>query len=551
MIVELKITNYAIIESINVEFSDRLNVITGETGSGKSILLGALSLILGERADTKVLYNREKKCIVEGTFKVGRYELQSFFEENDLDYDDEVVIRREIAASGKSRAFINDTPVTLRQLRELTSGLVDLHLQFENSGINDVGYQLGMIDSVAKLGTLLTSYRDLYHHWRRLKAEAEALQKKQLKAIQDKDYLEFQIKEFDALEFDGTSDLELEQKLEEMENAQEIIQSLAQLSQALEEDEHSIIDQLKRLIPSTLANLRHHRSGPILSERLESVIIELEDIAMESNTLASDIQHDPEAVSELRSRMDKLNHLLHKHHVQRIEDLVGVESDIRSRLEAIENLDDQIKKIDAALSTCENDLEQAAISLSEARREVVNPFTKKVNGLLSELKMHHADFKIQLTKANNFLPSGRDHVEFLFAPNKGSAHFPIRKVASGGELSRLSLITKSLVAKSISLPTLIFDEVDSGISGDIAQRMGQILREMADHHQVVCITHTPQVAAKATKHFKVSKDASGKSTKAKISVLNQDESIYEIATMLSSSPPSASAIASATELISS
>ncbi|MDH3649211.1 MAG: DNA repair protein RecN, partial [Saprospiraceae bacterium] len=274
-----------------------------------------------------------------------------------------------------------------------------------------------------------------------------------------------------------------------------------------------------------------------------------QDIAIEANHLSSGTQHEPQKVAQLRNRLDQLNHLFHKHHVKTIAELLAIEHDLTLQIETFENLDEEIARVSTEIRACETAMTQIAENLTKERQKTIKPFASKVNALLHELKMEHANFKISLTSHGTFLPDGKDQIEFLFAPNKGSDHFPIKQVASGGELSRLSLITKSLVAKSLSLPTLVFDEVDSGISGDIALRMGQILREMADDHQIICITHTPQVAAKATKHLKVTKQSQGQVTKTKIEVLQSEESIYEIATMLSSSPPSKSAIASATELV--
>ncbi|NND07835.1 MAG: DNA repair protein RecN [Saprospiraceae bacterium] len=549
MIIRLDIRNYAIIDSVFVEFSKGLNIITGETGSGKSILMGALGLILGNRADTKVLSDKSRKCIIEGTFDIKAYQLQPYFIKEDLDYHDQTIIRREINTSGKSRAFINDSPVSLKTLQVLSGQLVDLHEQFENRGINESLQQINMLDALAKNEKLKKEYGQKHQAYHELMKTVEHLKDRHAEAIKQRDYVQFQLNELLEYDIDITSDSGLENKLNEAEHAQDIIAGLGNLSEGLENDEQAVISQLGRLQQTIDAISSLHEESKSLAKRLEAATLELEDIAQEAAQMAERIEYKPEETIRLRERVDALNQLMHKHRVNEIADLMQIQEAFDEQLQAFDTVEEDISEHEQELASRLKELKAIAKKLSKARAGAIPNFEKDVNKLLVHLRMEHANFKIEHVKDTSLNPHGQDRISYLFAPNKGSAHAPIKQVASGGEISRLSLITKSLVAGSLQMPTLIFDEIDSGVSGDVALKMGDILKVLSNEHQIISITHSPQVAAKGSRHFRVSKDVVKDKTIARVQVLNEEERVEEIATMLSSSPPSEAARTSAKELI--
>lgn len=549
MICRLEINNYAIIESLVIDFSDQLNIITGETGSGKSILLGALGLILGKRADSKILLNQHKKCIVEGTFDISQYSLTAFFADEDLDFEEKVVIRREINAEGKSRAFINDTPVNLKTLQNLTTQLVDLHEQFENLGINDNRQQIKMLDAFAHALDLRQAYEQLFRKYKSQLTQLRHLEEKQSEAIKQRDYLQFQLEEFLELKIDLKTDAGVEDRLAELEHAEEISTVLGSLAFGIEESELSVLGQIKEL-KNQLQNIeRFHPVARELLVRINQSYVELEDIAYEARKISEQIDLNPELANEIRARVDKINGLIYKHQASDIHNLVKIQTNLEIELQGFFNLDEEIEQLRNQIRNSERETRTVAEELSKKRKASLTIFEEKVNELLKELKMEHAAFRVSCKKSTELLPHGQDEVDFLFAPNKGNDFYEIKKVASGGEMSRLALITKSLVAGSIQMPTLVFDEIDSGVSGDVAKRMGEILHRLADTHQVISITHSPQVAAKASRHYTVYKETTDHEAKTRVRELDPEARIIEIATMLSSSPPSQAAITSAKELI--
>ena len=549
MILRLEIKNYAIIDTLSIPFSKHLNIITGETGSGKSILLGALGMILGKRADSKSLLNQDKKCIIECEFDISAYQLQDFFEQEDLDYEDHVIIRREILPSGKSRAFINDTPASLKQLQSLASQLVDLHQQFENLGINDPNQQLNMLDAIAENSALIQQYQAKFKDFRTLKIKKRSLEDQLQNSIKQRDYLQFQLDELVEMDLNLDQDLILEQDLKIMEHSEEIVSALGLISNAIESEDHSVLDILQSVLQQIGHVKDYHQGVNSLLERIDSSILELEDIAREASSLADDTEYDPQQVLEMKSRMDKINQLLYKHQLQEVKDLIEFQEELESQVENFDHLEEAIIETEKSIKEVTEILEKLAAELSSRRKKAAPSFEKNVNELLKNLKMEHATFKVQIEAGTDLQVHGKDHMEFLIAPNKGSKFASIKSVASGGEVSRLSLITKSLVAKEMHMPTLIFDEIDSGVSGDVAAQMGRMLDSLASDHQVISITHSPQVAAKAHTHFNVYKTIDGNSTKAKVRQLDTEERIIEIATMLSSSPPSNAALKSAKELM--
>ncbi len=549
MITRLHVKNYAIIESLEIKFSDGLTIITGETGAGKSILLGALGLIMGNRADTRVLYNSDSKCVVEAYFDIKKYKLRGFFKEHDLDYEKEVIVRRELTPSGKSRAFINDTPVNLNLLRQLSGALIDLHQQFDTLDIHNVSFQLRMVDALAGNADLLEKYGGHYKEYRKNTRQLEALLNQANQAGQEMDFLQYQLEELHTAELVKGEQKQWEEELETLSNAEGIKLALNKSFQHISEDESSIINQLTELTNE----LGHYKdANKKLSEaynRLAGTKEELQDLSGELQRLEEDIEHDESRIVEVKDRLDLIYKLQQKHQVQDLEELLDIQVNLEKRMQAFGDNSELIEELEAKIAEQEEKLHKIATKLSSARKKVIPEFEKKVHKLLAMLSMQHAQLKIEVKESGELTSTGTDEVNFLFASNKGSRFDLIKNVASGGELSRLTLCTKSLVASAIPLPTLIFDEIDSGVSGDVALKMGRILSRLSEQHQVVSITHSPQVAAKADKHYHVFKKVKKDRTVTEVNELNREGRILEIATMLSGSPPSDSAKVNAEELL--
>jgi DNA repair protein RecN (Recombination protein N) len=550
MVQRLYIKNYAIIDELAIDFADGLTIITGETGAGKSILLGALGLIMGKRADTKSLYAENEKCVVEAYFSIGRYELRSFFEAEDIDYDEELVIRREITPSGKSRAFVNDTPTTLKVLQALTGELVDLHQQFDTLDINSMSFQLKMVDALANNKELLRSYRQGYQTYQADKKELAERRKLDEQGRREVDFIEFQLNEFNEAELVAGEQEELEDELSRLTNAEDIKQTLHEVYQGLSERETSIIGQLDQLQSALQQVSDYDQELRKLQERFDSLLLELNDLAGEFEQVGESTEHNPERIQEVQTRLDLIYRLQNKHSVATVEELLNIQEKLQRQLATYQDLSDGIFQLEARIEERESQLIKLAESLSERRKSVVDNFSKKVEDMLAQLAMPHARIEVQFSVMQDLGPNGWDEVRFLFAANKGSRLQEIKDVASGGELSRLALVIKSLVASAIPLPSLIFDEIDSGISGDVALKMGTILRKLSNEHQVITITHSPQIASRADRHYFVFKDIREERTVTKVRLLEDDARIEAIATMLSQDPPSASAIENAKELLS-
>lgn len=549
MINSLKVKNYAIIESLEIRFSEQLTIITGETGAGKSILLGALGLIMGERADTKVLYVDDQKCVVEGTFRIGKYGIREFFVRHELDYDDELVIRREITPAGKSRAFVNDTPVNLKILQELSSSLVDLHQQFDTLDLHQVSFQLRTLDALANNAPVLQEYQELYRKQQTDLRKLERLQEQSDKAGRELDFIHFQLDEFNQADLQAEEEESLESELNRLSNAEEIKRTTGQAYQELSENEHSVVGQLEMLATSLRSMAKADREVSKLTERLDGVIAELQDLSTELDKIAEDTEHDPERITEVQSRLDLIYRLQKKHQVTSVAELLEIKQRLEEQLHEFEDLGSEIDTLRKRTGQQNQNLRALADRLSETRRQVAPGFESDVQQMLSQLSMPHARLQISIEDQPEVGPTGINEVHFLFAANKGGRLQLIKDVASGGELSRLTLAIKSLVASAIPLPTLIFDEIDIGISGDVSLRMGHILRRLSRRHQVISITHSPQIASQADAHFFVYKKDTEERTLAKLRLLNNDERIRAIATMLSQSPPSDSALNNARELI--
>ncbi len=549
MIQKLLIKNYAIIEHLEIDFAKGLTIITGETGAGKSILLGGLGMILGNRADTKVLYNEAEKCVIEGHFDISAYDLKAFFEENEIDHDTQTVVRRELTPQGKTRAFINDTPVNLGQLKAFSSKLVDLHQQFDTLDIHDASFQLQMVDALADNKHPLSIYRENFKKFQTNKKVLFEMKDKNDRAAREIEFLNFQLEEFNKAELiEGEQD-KLESDQQTLQNAETIKRNLALAFRAISEDENAIVGQLRSVGQSIAQVKKYTPSVSKLHERFEGLLFELEDIGSELEAISDDTEFNPERIADIQTRLDTIYKLQKKHGVGTVEQLIEIQNNLQIQLNAFGDLSEEIEKLEKTLVTQEVDLRKQANELSTKRKFVTPQFESQVEGMLQQLSMENAKLQVQVSDLNELTINGLDNVEFLFAANKGSRMQSIKDVASGGELSRLALCTKSLVAAAIPLPTLIFDEIDSGVSGDVALKMGHILQKLASHHQVVVITHSPQVAARAEKHYFVYKNHKEDRTVTNVKSLNSEERVRSIAVMLSQNPPSAAAMENAKDLM--
>ena len=555
MLQHLHIHNYAIIDSLEISFSNNLNIITGETGAGKSILMGALGLILGERADTSVLLDPEKKCFVEGNFITNYDSIKEFLKKNELDFDGEILIRREISANGKSRAFINDTPVTLGQLKQLSSLLVDLHQQFDTLELNNNDFQRQVVDALAGTGKLIEQYQLVFKDYRSSLKDLEKLIAEQALATKESDYNQFL---FDELEAADLSENELENidaELKLMSNAENIKSTLSEIYFQMEDGEQPLSQQVKSIIHKLQSLEEVYPQIAKLNERLHSIYIEIQDISGELDDLNQKVNYDAERINELNERMAIGYALLKKHNVQTTGQLLEIKNELASSLEKITNLSEQITSKKKESEEYKEEALRLAKTISEKRQKETSPFEVKVNKLLSQVGMPNAGIKVEIKEEEILNSFGNNSIEFLFnanlssASNKSARFEPLRKVASGGELSRLMLSIKSLVAKSVQLPTLIFDEIDSGISGEAAKQVGIIIKDLSRSHQIISITHQPQIAAKAHTHFFVYKEMKENKITTGVKTLNVDERITAIATMLGGKKPTAAAFENAKEMM--
>lgn len=545
----LHIQNYAIIDDLSISFSTKLNIITGETGAGKSILMGALALILGERSDSSVLLNREKKCCIEGTFllheKAG---IREWLLANDLEDGVELLLRREIATNGKSRAFINDTPVTLQQLRELGSQLVDLHRQFDTLELGETDFQRSVIDALTRQPELLQQYQSDWQNWQIQKKQLDELRIILHKAEQERDYKQFLLDELSSFAPQEQELEKLDQELALLNNAGQILQVLNHLTELLRESDQPILPQLKQGSQALQGFAEMIPSLKVTAERLQSAQIELNDIADELDQIKEDCEVDEKRAEWINERLAEGYKLLKKHGLKDTAGLITLLQQLQEQQTVAERREEELKEMEKQEALARNQLIEQAKKLTAARKKVLAPLQKKVQELLERVGMPNAVLQVELS---SITPDkyGADHIEFLFDANRSGKWEPLRKVASGGELSRLMLCIKSLVAASMQLPTLIFDEIDSGISGEAARQVGLIMKELALSHQLICITHQPQIAGKADAHYWVYKEAKGNAIHTGIRQLSEEERVNAIASMLSGEAPSAAALANAREMI--
>ena len=552
MLQRLSIKNYALIDRLEMNFSGKMNIITGETGAGKSIILGGLSLMLGQRAESKSLFDPTQKCVVEGTFNIEGYQLQNFFETNELDYEPQTIVRREITPSGKSRAFINDTPVTLPQLKELTEQLVSLHAQHQTLHLYDANYHLFIIDTLANHEALLADYKQKFKEFQKNKRQIAELETQYEQLQKDIDYVQFQLSELDEAAIDNPNEQDtLEKEQHQLDHAETIKRLIAESTFALEEQEISIVQQLKTVKSAIAEATRYMPELEELLNRLDSVAIELSDISTELSRTEDTLMLDPQRIEEINERLNILYRLQKKHRVATLTELMTIHADLASRNQSVDYLANQIEKLKKNLNQQQQKLLQLANQISANRTAQFAVLEQRIAEGLTQVGMPNARVKAdhQTLPPDRITTDGIDQIQLLFAPNKGSQFSELRRVASGGELSRLMLCIQSMIAARIALPTLIFDEIDTGISGEVALKVGAVLQNLGTNHQIICITHLPQIASKGEAHFFVYKDESTDRTISRIKPLDDNERITEVAKMLSGNPPTNAAIENARVLL--
>ncbi len=549
MLVKLAVQNYALIRELDLSFQNGLTIITGETGAGKSILLGALSLILGSRADSSVLLDLTEKCIVEGTFRIEDYDLEDFFLRNDLDFDSQAILRREINPAGKSRAFINDTPVVLNVLKELGDRLIDIHSQHQTLMLNSNAFQLNIIDSFAATGQLKEKFRSEYASFRKLQREYNDLKEKHEKNRADLDYYQAQLSQLEEARLKKGEQEELEREQELLEHAGEIKQALENASRLLSEESASVLSLLREA-RTTIGKIDSFLPAELrILSRLDSSFIELDDISNEISRIEQETEADPGRLELVNARLDTLYSLFRKHRAKDLEELIARKKEIENTLTSIVGNDDRLNELSKLLTPATESLRASALGISEKRKAALPAIESKITEQLKQLGIPNARFEISLQRTSDFTASGTDSADFLFSANRQTRPENIARIASGGELSRVMLSLKSLLTRSMNLPTIIFDEIDSGVSGEVADKVGQILLGMGKYMQVINITHLPQVASRGNVHYHVYKEDTGDSTITRVRLLTAEERVQEVARLLSGSEVTETAMKNARELI--
>jgi DNA repair protein RecN (Recombination protein N) len=549
MLLRLSIRNYALIQELDMEFNKGLTIITGETGAGKSIVLGALHLLLGDRADPSALRDKEQKCILEAKFNIGNYGLEAFFEENDLDGGEICIVRRELSPQGKSRAFVNDTPVNLTQLRELGSQLVDIHSQHDTLQLADSGFVLQLLDASAGNKKLMSQFASKFSTWKRLEKELEGMLAEEAKLMQEEDFIRFQFNELDTLNLKEGEETRLEAEIKVLQHAVEIREQFAHVINALDDDQHGAVNSLSRSISSLQAVLSYSTKAAELMDRIQSTYIELKDILQTAEDNLDEIESDPARLVEMESRLDKLNHVLHKHRVVTVNELIELRDIFDSKLQKTGNLSSQTDALKLAVEKALLETIELGSNISARRKSIVPKLEKDTHGLLTQLGMPKAILQVEIEDKKSVDETGVDSVRLMFSANAGHAPQELSKVASGGEFSRLMLSLKKIIARSVAMPTIVFDEIDTGVSGAIADRMGEMFESMSADMQVLVITHLPQIAGKGHDHLKVVKTEEGKRTSSKLVRLTEEERISEIASMLSGKELTDAAVSHAKTLL--
>jgi DNA repair protein RecN (Recombination protein N) len=549
MITSLSIKNYALIEKLSIDFSKGFSIITGETGAGKSIILGALGLVLGKRADLTSLKNKEEKCIIEAHFEISKYNLLPFFEANDLDYDEDTIIRREILPSGKSRAFINDSPVNLQELQELSLYLIDIHSQQQTQELSDENVQFKIIDAIVNNQHDILQYQTLLKSYKADKSHLNTLLKRQGDSIKEQEYNTFLLEELVSAQLKSGEQEVLEADFEKLNNVEIIKESIDKSLAIANEEQIGVLDHLKEIKVSLQKIASFSPDYHSLLERITSITIEFDDISDELNRCSEKLINDPEQLELISQKLQLIFNLQKKHQVATVDELLEIQTKLENSILEIGNLEEEISELSYTIQEKTIALDALSTVIHENRVGSIPVLSQKLIAILETLGMPNVRFNIDINVTPNYYANGKDEIQFLFSANKGTDFGLLKKVASGGEMSRIMLAVKAILAQYSKLPTLIFDEIDTGVSGEIAIRMGEIMKEMSTSMQIFAITHLPQIAAKGTAHFKVFKSTVGDDTQSELKLLNTDERVVEIAQMLSGTVVSDSALNHAKALL--
>ena len=549
MITSLSIKNYALIEKLAIDFSKGFSIITGETGAGKSIILGAMGLVLGKRADLTSLKNKEEKCVIEAYFDISKYNLKPFFEANDLDYEDETIIRREILPTGKSRAFINDSPVNLQELQELSLFLIDIHSQQQTQELSDETVQFAIIDAIANNQNEIGNYQSLLKNYKEDKARLQSLIVKQAESIKEQEYNTFLLNELVSAQLKSGEQEQLEADFEKLNNVETIKEAVDKSLALANEEQIGALSTLKEIKLALQKIASFAPEYATLLERITSLAIELDDISDELTNCSDKLIHDPIRLDLISEKLQLIFNLQKKHQVTSVDELLFIQTTLENNLFELGNLESDIAKLTQTIQDKANSLDALAQTIHQKRSESVPVLSDKLIAILATLGMPNVRFNIEIKSTDNYYLNGKDEIQFLFSANKGTDFGLLKKVASGGEMSRIMLAVKAILAQYSKLPTLIFDEIDTGVSGEIAIRMGEIMKEMSQTMQIFAITHLPQIAAKGNAHFKVFKSTVGEDTQSELQLLNEEERVIEIAQMLSGAVVSDSALNHAKSLL--
>jgi DNA repair protein RecN (Recombination protein N) len=549
MLNRLSISNYALIEDLSVAFEPGFNIVTGETGAGKSVILGALALILGARADFSVLRNPDRKCIIEGTFCVDHKGLETFFLKNDLDFDPVSIIRREISSSGKSRAFVNDTPVTLQQLHDLALRLIDIHSQHQNLELNTRQFQLQLVDTVGQNQTVLRNFQENYTNFHSLSQTLDNLRNRAAKSRADMDYFQFQFKQLEEAKLQPQEQTLLEEEQNALVHAEEIKVALEWLNEILQGDHFPVVPRVKEAVLRIEKIREFLKEAGEIKDRLSSVQIELNDLAREISVLSEKTAFNPRRLAEISERLDLIYSLQQKHQRNSVEGLLDLKNELESKITQLSSYDTEIHQLEKEIKMAGNQLENAAIALTGTRKKVFPAIERKVTEILRQLGIPHARFSVEHELNKQLSPTGADNIQFLFSANRDTTPAEISKIASGGEISRVMLALKTLISDSNMLSTIVFDEIDSGISGETALKMGHILKNLSKGIQVINITHLPQIAGKGDHHFLVEKQDDGSGTKITVKKLTPEKRLEELARMVGGDKPTESAKKAAKEML--
>ena len=549
MITSLAIKNYALIEKLTIDFSKGFSIITGETGAGKSIILGALGLALGKRADLTSLKNKEEKCVIEAHFEISKYNLRPFFEVNDLDYEDETIIRREILPSGKSRAFINDSPVNLQELQELGLYLIDIHSQQQTQELSDETVQFKIIDAIANNLEIINSYQSELKKYKADKSKLNALIKRKTEASKEQEYNTFLLEELVGAKLKSGEQEVLEENYEQLNNVEIIKESLDKSLAIADEEQIGVLHNLNEIKNAIQKIALFSSDYSLLFERITSLKIEFEDISIELNRCSEKLLNDPEQLNLINQKLQLIYNLQKKHQVKTVDELIIIQNALENSVLELGNIDEEITKLTSLVDANAKQLDQICDTIHNNRLEAIPLLSQKLIGILETLGMPNVRFKMELNASSAYLENGKDELQFLISANKGTDFGLLKKVASGGEMSRIMLAVKAILAQYSKLPTLIFDEIDTGVSGEIANKMGEIMKEMSTQMQIFAITHLPQIAAKGNEHFKVFKSTVGEDTQSELKLLTSEERVVEIAQMLSGTVISDSALNHAKALL--